>query len=86
MNIYCTKNCANARGEDYKLGSLYKYYEGDIIDGLSVRYYSIYNAAGICVGYANYDFISENFSTVFEYNTAMREVDTLFDSWFLELI
>jgi len=82
MNIYCVKDCANAQGEKYKLGTMYKYYEGDIIDGLSIKYYSMYNAAGICVGYASYKFICNNFSTVFEYNTALREVDLLFDSWF----
>ena len=86
MNIYCVKSCMNVQGEKYKLGSIYKYYEGDIIDGLSVKYYSIYNAVGKCFGFANYDFICENFSTVYEYNTALREVDTLFDSWFMKLI
>jgi hypothetical protein len=72
MYMVCLKSI-----KEFKCHESYIWYNIDFID-MDIKYYSIRNRRGEFVGYLNIGQINSNFSSMYNWNRADREVSRIF--------
>ena len=77
--IVCISSCSNIHNQKYEIGKVYKYSDEDYLDGLDIKYYSIYDERDNVFAYAHMNFIQDNFVDYMDYEREMDLVDKMFD-------
>jgi hypothetical protein len=89
MNIVCVKECYNNFKQRFKIGGVYCYDWDDCLEGVSARYFALYEYVvpstmyPLCMGYVDRDFLEENFISMGEFNRENEYVRLMFD-FFME--
>jgi hypothetical protein len=84
MNIVCIKKCFNRFKQPFKVGKVYRYDWDDCVEGVSARYFAIYEYDDVaiypaCMGYVDREFLESNFLSVGEFNRENEQVCLMFD-------
>jgi len=84
MNIVCIKECYNRFKQPFKVGKVYRYDWDDSMEGVSSRYFALYEFDDVsmypaCMGYVDREFLELNFISVGEFKREVEHVGTMFD-------
>lgn len=84
MNIVCIKECYNRFKQPFKVGKVYRYDWDDCVEGVSARYFALYEFDDVgmypaCMGYVDRLFLEDNFISVGEFNRECNSVGSMFE-------
>lgn len=84
MNIICIKKCYNRFKQPFKVGDVYCYEWDDCVEGISARYFALYEYNDVamypaCMGYVDREFLEENFLSLGEFKREVEHVGLMFD-------
>lgn len=84
MNIVCIKECYNRFKQPFKVGKVYRYDWDDCVEGVSERYFAIYefddvSMYPVCMGYVDRSFLEENFISIGEFNRENENIGIMFN-------